>query len=154
MVAANNCTSFILFVAGQRIAEMPPIGEVSDVFTSLNMCVAGCGWGGFCLIVGMAKFCIDDRHHSKMAWTVSGLMKIVTPLVVYKTPDTNFHRLCCGGYIFGLVGAIIGALQNIYLTCSDAPESEREKSEEVMLCCSVLSFISMLIKCLGYLYSL
>ena len=69
MVAANNCTSLILFAAGQRIAEMPPIGEVSDVFTSLNMCVAGCGWGGFCLLVGMAKCCIDDRHHSKMAWT-------------------------------------------------------------------------------------
>ena len=148
MVAANNCTSLILFAAGQRLAEMPPIGEVSDVFTSLFMCVAGCRWGGFCLIVGTAKCCIDDRHHSKMAWTVSGLMKIVTPLVVYKTPDTNSHRLCCGGCIFGLAGAIIGALQNIYLSCSNAPKSEREreKSKDMMLNGSLLSIISMLIK--------
>ena len=133
MVAANNCTSLILFAAGQRLAEMPPIGEVSDVFTSLNMCVAGCGWGGFCLLVGMAKCCIDDRHHSKMAWTVSGLMKIVTTLVVYKTPDTNFSCLCCGGCIFRLAGAIIGALQNICLSCSSAPKSERVKPEDMML---------------------
>ena len=127
MVAANNCTSFLLFAAEQRIAEMPPIGEVSYIFTSLNMCVSGCGWGGFCLLVGMAKFCIDDRHHSKMARTVSGLMKIVTTLIVCKTPDTNSHCLCCWGCIFGLASAIIGALQNIYLSCSDAPKCERER---------------------------
>ena len=95
--------------------------------TYLHLCVAGCRWGGFCLIVGMAKCCIDERQDSKMAWTVSGLMKIVTTLVVYKTPDTNFHRLCCRGCIFGLAGAIIGALQNIYLSCSNALKSERER---------------------------
>ena len=132
MVAANNCTSLILFAAGQRIAEMPPIGEVSDVFTSLNMCVARCGWGGFCLLVGMANCCINDCQHSKMAWTVSGLMKIVTTLVVYKTPVTTSHRLCCGSCIFGLVGAINGALQYIFLSCS---EEERERSPRKL--CSV-----------------
>ena len=137
-----------MFAAGERTAEMPPIGEISDLFTSLNMCVAGCG--GLCLLIGITKCCIDDRQRSIMAWTVSGLTKIVTTLVVYNTPDTDFNLLCCLGCILGLIIAIIGSLVDILMSCNNNPRSDQEFFEGLMLTGSVISSISMFIKGLGY----
>ena len=115
---------------------------------SMYMYCAGCGWGGLCILVGIMKCCFDrptDVGRTTFVWTVSGLIKITTTLVVYNTPHTAFHLLCCTGCILGLAIATIGTLWGMTL------HSVRESSEMMMFFGSVISFASMVIKGFGCL---
>ena len=92
-----------------------------------------------------------DPRGSDIVWTVTGLMKIFTTLVVYNTPDTIFHQVCCACCIADLAIAILGTILDLDYDSNNAPRGYREISEGLMRNGTLISFIPVVIKGVGYL---
>ena len=75
-------------------------------------------------------------------------------LVVYNTLDTIFHQLCCACCIAGLAIAILGTILDLDYDSNSAPRGNWETSEGLMRNGTWISFISVIIKGIEYLFVL
>ena len=81
--------------------------------SAAKLCWIVCIWGLICVSIGAAKIEWRKREDAPGIWITSGIMKLVSALVVQFTPNTEFHKICCIGCAFGLMIAVFGALLDL-----------------------------------------
>ena len=117
-----------------------------------DVCVLVCLVGALCGLVGIIKY-VDGSGRTPQRtacnWISTGVMKIVSSLVVYNTPQTTvFHKSCCVGCIISLIISSFGAFINL-LNCQRSQLCD-DNSEFVMATGTLLSFAFAFVKVTVY----